>query len=235
MVDFAAAATMAARIAPMPEPTVAVFDVYGTLLDVHAAVARHAAAVGPRAAAVSDMWRRKQLEWSWVLSATGAYEDFWALTERALGYALAAHGIDDAILRAALLDAYRALDAFPDAAPTLTALRARGVATAVLSNGTPAMLEAGLAAAGLAPFFDAVLSVNPLRRYKPHPEVYALVTARFRCQPHAVRFVSANAWDAYAAGRFGFRPAWLNRAGLPVEYWLDETALVIPDLGALVR
>lgn len=211
-----------------------VFDVYGTLLDVHAAVARHAPRVGRQAAAVSDLWRRKQLEASWVLSATGAYEDFWGLTDRALGHALAVHGIADAALRADLLDSYRLLEPFADAAPTLAALRARGVATAVLSNGTPAMLEAALGGAGLGPLLDAVLSVDVLRRYKPHPEVYGLVTAHFRCQPHQVRFVSANAWDAYAAGRFGFRPIWLDRAGLPVEYWLDETATILPGLAALV-
>lgn len=216
-----------------PPPRVAVFDVYGTLLDVHAAVARRGAALGERAAPVSELWRRKQLEWSWILSATGTYEDFWALTDRALGYALAAHGVDDAGLRAALLDAYRALDAFPDAAAALAGLRAGGIATAVLSNGTPAMLDAALGAAGLTPLLDAVLSVDACRRFKPHAEVYAQVTAHFRCQPHEIRFVSANAWDAYAAGRFGCRAVWLNRAGLPVEYWLDETATILPGLAAL--
>jgi 2-haloacid dehalogenase len=208
----------------MPAPAAVVFDAYGTLLDVHAAVARHAARLGPQAASVSALWRAKQLEYSWILSAAGDYEDFAAITERALGTALAAHGVKDAALRADLLDAYRTLDAYPDAAPTLAALRGKGLATAILSNGEPAMLDEAVAAAGLAPLLDAVLSVHPLRRYKPARAVYELGTARFACQPHEIAFVSANAWDAYGAARFGFRVHWLNRAHQPAEYWLDSLA-----------
>jgi 2-haloacid dehalogenase len=187
-------------------------------------VARHAARLGPDAAAVSALWRAKQLEYSWILSAAGDYEDFAAITDRALGFALAAHGVADPPLRAELLAAYRRLDAFPDAAPVLAALRGAGVATAILSNGEPAMLDEAVTAAGLAGLLDAVLSIHPLRRYKPAREVYALATARFACQPHEVAFVSGNAWDAYGAARFGFRVHWLNRAPQPVEYWLDSLA-----------
>ncbi|MBX9701093.1 MAG: haloacid dehalogenase type II, partial [Acetobacteraceae bacterium] len=186
-------------------PRVAVFDAYGTLLDVHAAVARHAARIGPAAPALSALWRAKQLEYSWILSAAGAYEPFWALTDRALGHAMAVHGIADAALRADLLAAYRRLDAYPDATPALRALREAGIATAILSNGSPDMLAEAVAAAGLAPLLDDVLSVHPLRRYKPAPAIYALATERFACQPHEVGFVSSNAWDAFGAARFGFR------------------------------
>jgi 2-haloacid dehalogenase len=214
-------------------PRVAVFDAYGTLLDVHAAVARHAARIGPAAPALSALWRAKQLEYSWILSATGAYEPFLALTERALDHAMAAHGATDPALRADLLAAYRNLDACPDAAPMLQALRERGIATAILSNGSPEMLGDAVAAGGLAPLLDEVLSVHGLRRFKPAPAVYALATERFACQPHQVAFVSANAWDAYGATRFGFRVFWVNRAGAPAEYWLAETATVLPDLAAL--
>lgn len=217
----------------MPRPRAAVFDAYGTLLDVHSAVGRHAARLGERAAAVSALWRAKQLEASWILSATGAYEPFDAVTDRALGTALATHGVRDAALRADLLAAYRDLAAYPDAAPALKALRDAGIPTAILSNGSPGMLQAGVAAAGLAPLLDEVLSVHPLRRYKPDSQVYALATARFGCQPHEVAFVSSNAWDAYGAGRFGFRVFWANRGGGPVEYWLDETATVLPGLATL--
>lgn len=208
----------------MPPPAVAVFDAYGTLLDVHAAVSRHAGRLGASAAAVSAMWRAKQLEYSWILSAAGDYEGFAAITDRALGTALAAHGVVDPDLRADLLAAYRRLDAFADAAPALSALRRAGIATALLSNGEPEMLEEAVAAAGLFSLLDAVLSVHPLRRYKPAREVYALATARFGRQPHEIAFVSGNAWDAYGAARFGFRVHWLNRATQPVEYWLDSLA-----------
>jgi 2-haloacid dehalogenase len=212
----------------MPEPArrtaAIVFDAYGTLLDVHAAVARHAARLGPQAGAVSALWRAKQLEYSWILSAAGDYEDFAAITVRALDAALAAHGIADGALRAELLAAYRTLAAYPDAAPALQALRGAGLATAILSNGEPAMLAAAVEAAGLAPLLDAVLSVHPLRRYKPARAVYELATARFACQPHEIAFVSGNAWDAFGAARFGFRVHWLNRAPQPEEYWLDTLA-----------
>lgn len=201
-----------------------VFDAYGTLLDVHAAVARHAGRIGPQAGAVSALWRTKQLEYSWILSATGDYEDFSCVTARALDVALAAHGVADAALCEDLLGAYRRLDAFPDAAPALSALRGAGMATAILSNGEPGMLAEAVAAAGLAPLLDAVLSVHPLRRYKPARAVYALATDRFACQPHEIAFVSGNAWDAYGAARFGFRVYWLNRSAVPTEYWLDRLA-----------
>lgn len=217
----------------MPRVRAAVFDAYGTLLDVHAAVARHAARLGDKAAPVSALWRAKQIEWSWILSATGAYEPFWSLTGKALDHALAVHGVADAPLRAALLEAYRELGAFPDAAPALAALRGRGLATAILSNGSPEMLEAAVAAAGLAPLLDAVLSVHSLRCFKPDARVYALATARFGCTPGEIAFISSNAWDAYAAARFGFQVFWVNRAAGPVEYGLDQGATILPDLNAL--
>jgi 2-haloacid dehalogenase len=214
-------------------PKAAVFDAYGTLLDVHAAVARHTARLGEKAAPLSTLWRSKQLEASWILSAAGAYEDFWSITDRALGHAMRAHGVDDPALRADLLSAYRELGAYPDAAPALSALGGAGLATAILSNGTPEMLAAAVEAGALGPLLDAVLSVHGLRRYKPDARVYALATERFRCQPHEIAFVSSNAWDAYGAARFGFRVFWINRSDAPIEYWLDELATVLPGLDAL--
>lgn len=204
----------------MSTPAAVVFDAYGTLLDVHAAVGRHAARLGAQAGAISAQWRAKQLEYSWILSQAGDYEDFATLTERALDATLALHGIVDAGLRDSLLTAYRALDAFPDAAPALAALRARGIATAILSNGSPAMLAEAVGAAGLAPLLDAVLSVDDIRIYKPAPRVYALAPMRFGCQPGRIAFVSANAWDAFGAARFGFRVHWLTRTPQPEEYGL---------------
>ena len=218
---------------PKRAPKAAVFDAYGTLLDVHAAVGRHAAKLGDKAAPLSALWRAKQIEASWILSATGAYEDFWSITDRALGHAMQAHGVQDPALRADLLDAYRTLGAYPDAAPVLEALRGQGLGTAILSNGTPEMLAAAVEAGALGPLLDAVLSVHPLRRYKPDPRVYALVAERFGCQPHEIAFVSSNAWDAYGAARFGFRVFWVNRAGAPAEYGLERTATILPGLDAL--
>ncbi len=210
--------------APAGRPAAIVFDAYGTLLDVHAAVARHAARLGPAAAAVSALWRQRQLEYSWIHSATDTYEDFATLTARALDHAMAAHGIADPALREDLLAAYRRLDAFPDAAPALAALRQAGLATAILSNGEPAMLDEAVREAGLAPLLDAVLSVHPLRLYKPRAPVYALATDRFGCAPGAIAFVSGNAWDGFGAARFGFRVFSLARSPQPIEYGLDRLA-----------
>mgnify|MGYP002717983907 CR=1 FL=1 len=145
--------------APLDRAEAVVFDAYGTLLDVHSAVQRHAAAIGPQSQALSETWRQKQLEYSWVLALCGRYAPFWTLTERALDFALARHPDVDAGVRDALLEAYRSLDAYGEVPDTLDALRRAGLKTAILSNGDPAMLDAAVTAAGLSGRLDAVLSI----------------------------------------------------------------------------
>ena len=210
-----------------------VFDAYGTLFDVHAAIARHRAAAGPDADRFSELWRIKQLEYAWMLSAAGHYVDFWTLTERALDHAFARFPTVDRTLRAALLDAYFQLDAFPDARAALGALKAKGVRTAILSNGSPKMLDGAVAAARIGADLDAVLSVDTIRIYKPRPEVYALVTGAFAIAPAEVAFVSSNRWDVMGATAFGFRCIWVNRAGLPEEYPEFAPVAVVRDLASL--
>src|SRR5262249_13733884 len=166
------------------------FDAYGTLFDVHAAIGRHRAAAGPDADRLSENWRTKQLEYTWTLTLAGRYEDFWTLTERALDFALARFPAVDRALKPKLMEAYRTLDAFPDAGVALRTLKARGKRTAILSNGSSAMLAAAVSAAGLGGDLDAVLSVDAVRMYKPRPEVYRLVTAQFGVAPADVTFVS---------------------------------------------
>jgi 2-haloacid dehalogenase len=214
-------------------PRAYVFDAYGTLFDVHAAIARHRASAGPDAERFSEIWRLKQLEYSWTLTLAGRYADFWTLTERALDYALARVPSVDRALRPKLLEAYLKLDAFPDARATVAALKTRGLGTAILSNGSPRMLNAAVHASGMADLLDAVLSVEAVRMYKPRPEVYALVTDRFGIKPHEVVFVSSNRWDVMGAAAFGFRPLWVNRARLPEEYAEQPPLRVVPDLSAL--
>ena len=160
-----------------------VFDAYGTLFDVHAAIARHRTAAGPEADRFSEIWRTKQLEYTWTLTLAGHHADFWTLTERALDYALARVPSVDRALRPQLLDAYLKLDPFPDARDALGELKARGARLAILSNGTPRMLAAIVEAAGFAALFDAVFSVEAAGLYKPRPEIYALVTARMAVAP----------------------------------------------------
>lgn len=202
----------------MPRPRVIVFDAYGTLFDVHAAVGRLSDRVGPDAAALSVLWRAKQLEYSWVLALAGAYRDFWDLTEAALEHALAVFPAVDRALRDDLLGAYRTLAAYDEVPGVLHALRGAGHAIAILSNGSPPMLASAVGAAGLAGMFDKVLSVDVLRTYKTAPEAYGLVTEAFGCDAADVVFISSNRWDVAGAAAFGLRPIWLNRAGGPAEY-----------------
>jgi 2-haloacid dehalogenase len=195
-----------------------VFDAYGTLFDVHAAIARHRAKAGPDADRFSDLWRQKQLEYTWTHTLAGRYADFWTLTQRALDYCFERFPSVDRGLRDALLDAYLKLEAYADAQTMLRELKARGERTAILSNGAPAMLDSAVRAAGIATELDAVLSVDVLKMFKPRREVYALVTAEFSCEPGEVMFVSSNRWDVMGATATGFRTIWVNRAGLPEEY-----------------
>jgi 2-haloacid dehalogenase len=210
-----------------------VFDAYGTLFDVHAAVARHREAAGPEAGHFSETWRAKQLEYAWMLTAAGQYADFWTLTERALDYAFARFPTVDRALRRALLDCYFKLDTFPDARPALAALKAKGLKLAILSNGNPRMLNGAVGAARMESDFDAILSVDTIRIYKPRPEVYALATQAFGIAPAEVAFVSSNRWDVMGAAAFGFRCVWVNRANLPDEYPEFAPVAVVHELSAL--
>jgi 2-haloacid dehalogenase len=214
-------------------PRAFVFDAYGTLFDVHAAIARHRDAAGPDADRFSEIWRTKQLEYAWLLSAAGHYVDFWTLTERALDYAFARMPSVDTALRATLLNAYFKLDAFPDACAALKALKTKGMRTAILSNGTPQMLEGAVTAAGIGADLDAVLSVDTIRIYKPRREVYALATEAFKLAPADVVFVSSNRWDVMGATAFGFRCVWVNRANVPEEYPEFTPVKVVRELSAL--
>ena len=217
----------------MSGPNVYVFDAYGTLFDVHAAIARHRAAAGPDADRFSEIWRLKQLEYAWTFTLAGHYSDFWTLTERALDYAFDRVPTVSRALRSKLLDAYLTLDAFADARAALTELKTRNRRIAILSNGTPQMLEAAVQASGIAPLCDAVLSVDAVRMYKPRPEVYALVTAHFGITPQDAVFVSSNRWDVMGAAAFGFRPIWINRAKMPDEYMDRPPLRTVSNLSAL--
>jgi 2-haloacid dehalogenase len=210
-----------------------IFDAYGTLFDVHAAIARHRERAGPDADRISDLWRTKQLEYTWTFTAMGRYENFERLTERALDFALARFGKTDAVLRADLLASYQKLDAYPDAKETLQKLKQAGFSTGILSNGSPEMLQAAVDAATLGGILDHVLSVDELGFYKPRNEVYSLVTKALSAKPAEIVFVSSNRWDIAGAANFGFKPVWVNRAKLPDEYQDLKPVAVIENLAAL--
>jgi 2-haloacid dehalogenase len=220
---------------PTDRPTVVLFDAYGTLLDVHAAMARYAARLGPNWQELSQQWRLKQLEYSWVRTLAGPahHLDFARLTADALGFVAARHGIDDAELRAALLAAYRRLDAYPEVPGMLAALRAAGISRAILSNGEPHMLAEAVHAAGLDGLLDDVLSVESVGLYKPDRRVYQMALDRFGGPAARIAFVSSNAWDAFGAHAFGFAVVWVNRSGQPDEYGLRGRVPELTDLAAL--
>lgn len=209
------------------------FDAYGTLFDVHAAVRRHAAFMGPDAERFSALWRQKQLEYSWNRSLSGRYRDFWALTEDALDYVFAKLPSAPVSLREHLLDAYRELDVYPEVIDILSRLKAAGAEIVILSNGTRAMLDIAVRAARIGELLDDVISVDPLGHYKPLPDVYELVTTRFRVFPDRVSFQSSNRWDVAGATAFGFRTVWINRGGEPDEYIDLPPAVTLSTLDGL--
>ncbi len=207
----------------------AIFDAYGTLLDVHSAMARHAGRLGPHWQALSAEWRAKQLEYTWVRSLSGPahHRDFSVLTDQALDWVAARHGISDPGLLADLRASYRALQAYPEVPVMLAGL---GMPRAILSNGEPAMLAEGVRAAGIAGLLDDVLSVEAVGIFKPDPRVYALATARFGFEAGEMAFVSSNPWDAFGALTAGFRVFWVNRNRLPDEYGLRGNVTELNDL-----
>jgi 2-haloacid dehalogenase len=218
--------------------TTVVFDAYGTLFDV-AAAARAAAAEpgGDRLAEVwprlADDWRRKQLEYTWLRSMMGDHADFWQVTQDGLDWALDAAGLDDPALRARLMDLYRELAAYPEVTDMLRSVRAAGLATAILSNGSPGMLADAVASAGINDLVDAVLSVESVGIFKPDARVYKMVGAQFGTDTAQVLFVSSNGWDVAAAARFGFRTLWVNRAGAPMDRLPHRPDHIATDLSAV--
>jgi 2-haloacid dehalogenase len=210
-----------------------VFDAYGTLFDVHAAVRRHSEAIGPDGQLFSEIWRAKQLEYSWTRSMMGAFQDFWQLTEQALDHAFARVPSADRGLRDRLLEAYWRLDCYPEVPSVLKALKAEGARLAILSNGSRPMLEAAVKSAALDLVLDDIFSVDDIRRFKTDPAVYDMATTAWRLYPAAVSFQSSNRWDVAGATKFGFRTVWINRANQPDEYRDLPPALILPSLEAL--
>jgi len=190
-----------------------VFDAYGTLFDFAAAARRCQDELGADVDRLTALWRDKQLQYTWLRAAQGRHADFWQVTGDALDFALETLGIDRPGLRDRLMTLYLALDPFPEVADVLERLKASGIRTAILSNGTPKMLKAAVESAKLESLLDSVLSVEDVGVYKPHPKVYQLAVDRLSMPASAISFQSSNAWDAYAASAFGMKVVWCNRYG----------------------
>ena len=208
-----------------------VFDAYGTLFDVHSVV-EAGRALTPDPAALSATWRQKQLEYTWLRALMGRYEDFWAVTEAALRYAVRRLGLTASEAELArLMEAYHSLACFPEVGAALARLAGRP--RAILSNGAPRMLAAAVASSGLGRDLEHVISVDAVRTYKPAPQVYALGPATLGVPAGELLFVSSNAWDVAGAKAYGYRVAWCNRTGAPEEELGVRADLVLRGLDQL--
>jgi 2-haloacid dehalogenase len=214
-----------------------VFDAYGTLFDFAAAARQCRDVLGDEVDRLTALWRDKQLQYTWLRAAQGRHADFWQVTGDALDFSLETLGFDTPDLRDRLMALYLALDTFPEVQDVLSKLKTANLHTAILSNGSPAMLDRAVKAAKLDALLDEVLSVEDVGVYKPHPKVYQLAVDRLGVPASAIAFQSSNAWDAYAASAFGMQVVWCNRYGQRREHLPgspDREIKSLADLPALV-
>ena len=224
-------------MAALPGIRACVFDAYGTVFDFAAATRSCADALGAQAPALTALWRDKQLQYTWLRSLQQRHVDLWQITGDSLDYTLDTLGLADPALRTRLMDLYRTLEVFPEVPETLRRLRAAGLKTAILSNGSPSMLETAVAGNNIGDLLDAVISVEEVGVFKPDPRVYRRALERLGVAAAEVSFQSSNAWDAYAASAFGMRVVWCNRYAQKPERLPgqpDHMVTTLADLPALV-
>ena len=211
-----------------------VFDAYGTLFDIHAPMRKLAPEIGEKADEISKLWRQKQLEYTWLRSLMGVHADFWHVTGEALDYALEAFEVKELGLKDEIMALYLKLEPYPEVLAALEAVKARSKLTAILSNGSPSMLDAAVRHAGLDKLFNFVLSVEDVGIYKPSRRVYrhAMQKLQIHDAP-SICFVSANTWDAQAAAQFGFQAVRVDRFGLKDDRIPGRPAALIKDLSEL--
>lgn len=224
---------------PSPSLNAVAFDAYGTLFDVYSVGALAEQLFPGRGAELSRLWRLKQIEYTQLRTLAGRYKPFWEVTQDALVFAARSLGLDlSEALRSRLMNQYACLAAFPENLAALRELKALGIPTAILSNGTSHMLDISVKSAGMAGLFDHLLSVDAVQKYKPAPEAYRLGPAAFGCDAAQILFVSSNGWDIAGATWFGFTTFWINRTGQPLEE-LDvkptATGTTLSDVVAFVK
>jgi 2-haloacid dehalogenase len=212
-----------------------VFDAYGTLFDVHSAVGKHRARLGDVADQVSAVWRTKQLEYTWLRSLMGRHADFWQVTRDALDFAFAMHAVKDAELSTDLMEGYLQLTCYPEVPEALAELKKRGFQIAILSNGTPAMLEAAVKNSRLEEVIPQIFSVETAGVFKPDPRVYQIAVDELSLKAEEIVFQSSNAWDAAGAAAFGLKVAWINRFGQSPERLPGQPQVEIKDLSELPK
>jgi len=218
---------------PLTGVEACVFDAYGTLFDFASAAKSCRDVLGEATDKLTALWRDKQLQYTWLRALQGRHADFWQVTSDALDFALETLALDKPGLRERLMNLYLTLDTFPEVPDVLARLKKAGMRTAILSNGSPAMLEAAVGASGLNPLIDEALSVESVGVYKPHPKVYQLACDRLGMAAGAIAFQSSNAWDAYAASAFGMQVVWCNRYGQRPERLPGKPDRIVQSLAEL--
>jgi 2-haloacid dehalogenase len=219
--------------APLDGIRACVFDAYGTLFDTASAAARAKDQLGDKFVPLAQLWRDKQLQYTWLRAAQDRHTDFWQVTGDALDFALDTLGIDNDGLRQRLMELYLTLDLFPEVKAVLARLRQAGIKIAILSNGTPAMLKAAVSSSGIENLLDAVISVEEVGVFKPHPKVYQRAIDRLGVPADAIVFLSGNGWDIHAASAFGMRTIWCNRTGQRPERLPGKPDRIVTSLAAL--
>ncbi|NVK18078.1 MAG: haloacid dehalogenase type II [Methylocystaceae bacterium] len=197
--------------APLKNIKACVFDAYGTLFDVSAAARRCSIELGERWLDFSAMWRKKQLEYTWLRTLMGDFKDFWHVTGDALDFTMDTYNIHDPALRTRLMELYLKLDTYPEVPKLLENLRDRGMKTVILSNGSRTMLTSAVRKAGIGHLLDDVFSVDEIEKFKIHPDVYQHAVDKLGVAKEKIAFQSANAWDAAGAMAFGLQVVWVNR------------------------
>lgn len=212
-----------------------VFDAYGTLFDVHSAAARHRDLIGKDWEHLSQLWRTKHLEYTWIHSQVGRHIPFWTLAERSLDYAIAVVGGVPAGAHDKLLSAYRTLSAYPEVREVLRGLKDSGARLAILTNGDRDMIDEAVTSAGLGGVLDEIITVHEAGIYKPSAAVYGLASDRFGVPAEVISFQSSNRWDIAGAKAFGFHTVWINRHDMPDEYPDLPADVVVRDLQPLLK
>lgn len=206
---------------PLPSPftniQACVFDAYGTLLDINAAAERCRDDLGDKALPLAELWRLKQLQYTWLSSLMGRHRDFYDITGLSLDFAMETLALNNPALRDKLMALYEVLDAYPEVSELLDTLKRAGLKTAILSNGSPAMLASAVDTAGIRESLTEVISIEEVGIYKPAPSVYQLAVDALGIRREHICFISSNGWDAMGAAAFGFQVAWVNRAGQKPE------------------
>jgi 2-haloacid dehalogenase len=222
--------------APSQAIRAVVFDAYGTLFDVHSVSSLAEQLFPGRGEALSQLWRQKQLEYSWLRTMSGRYKPFWDITRDALGHAAARLALSlDMAAETRLMNQYACLSAFPENLDALRALKAAGLPLAILTNGNRDMIDVSVRSAGMTGLFDHVLSSQQVEAFKTAERLYALGPAAFGCRARQILFVSSNCWDAIGARWYGYTSVWINRAGAPLDRLdtePDHTGSLLTDVVA---